>query len=441
MNNIPTYRMMVNLDDEITGVYNIAMVESPAMEPDYSFVALEKVNIEKILDLKLSSDKKYIMGAIMIPDKLIDRVDEDGNRYNIYYTEQDISNAADKFSMENNSNNIKLTHRDGSFIEATLVETWKVLDENLDKCVALGTSYPKGSWIGIVRPHDSSMLTEEFLQQYTGFSIEGKFIPVLDSRLEKNKKINLEKMNIFKSIKSLFGISDAKLSEFSLADGRKIFIDEETLYVNIVNEDGTMGEALVDGEYELSDGMIIEIRDGIFWVIKEKSTENLEETKPENSTEDAKLATETLELEDGTKLIVDLDTMIVNILNEDGTPGETPVDGEYTLMDGRKLTVSGGVATISTELDAKLSRVNSKIKELEAKLEKLVSNEVKLKELEVKLESLVKAETKVKELEVKLETISKMDAKPVEIKEVDNKPKTKSEQFMDGYNKNKNKIK
>ena len=55
MNNIPTYRMMVNLDDEITGVYNIAMVESPAMEPDYSFVALEKVNIEKILDLKLSS--------------------------------------------------------------------------------------------------------------------------------------------------------------------------------------------------------------------------------------------------------------------------------------------------------------------------------------------------------------------------------------------------
>lgn len=438
--NVPTYRMMVNLDDEITGVFNLAMVESPAMEPDYSFVALDKTKVEQVFELKLSSDKKYIMGAIMIPNKIIPRIDDNGNHYNIYYTEQDISNAADKWSMDNNNNNIKLTHRDGSFIEATLVETWKVLDEGLDKCVALGTSFPKGSWVGIVRPKDSSIITEAFLEQYTGFSIEGRFIPVLDSTLEK-QKIKTEKMSIISSIKSsvksLFGISETKLSEFILADGRKVFVDEESLLTSYLNEDGTLADVLVDGEYEMEDGRIMEIRGGIFWVIKDKPAENLEVTKEE----DTKLATETLELEDGTKLIVDLDTMIVNILNEDGTPGETPVDGEYTLADGRKLTVLAGVATITTALDETLSKFDSKIKELEAKLEKMVSSEAKIKELEVKLESLTKAEVKVKELEVKLETISKMDAKPVMIEEVNNKPMTKAEQFMDGFNKNKNKLK
>ena len=74
--------LILDEDQEITGVEAISIVENPAIEED--FIALES---EEFKLAEVDKKKKILMGALLIPNKPIYRKNEDGEYY-IYFSKE-----------------------------------------------------------------------------------------------------------------------------------------------------------------------------------------------------------------------------------------------------------------------------------------------------------------------------------------------------------------
>ena len=68
--------LILDEDQEITGVEAISIVENPAIEED--FIALES---EEFKLAEVDKKKKILMGALLIPNNPIYRKNEDGEYY------------------------------------------------------------------------------------------------------------------------------------------------------------------------------------------------------------------------------------------------------------------------------------------------------------------------------------------------------------------------
>ena len=69
---IPTYRIVVNPDDEKTGVYAVSLVDEPAIEVDWIKLSKDIKDFE----FSVNKDKQMLFGPLLIPNKLIYRRDE-----------------------------------------------------------------------------------------------------------------------------------------------------------------------------------------------------------------------------------------------------------------------------------------------------------------------------------------------------------------------------
>lgn len=344
--NIPHYDLELDETRDDLGVYNIAIVPRGAMEK--IMIALEEQ--KKVISVSLDKvNKQYLHCVIMSPDKIIDRNDN-GLDYTVSFSEKVIKQTSEKFNKDGNHKNIKLNHKNGTFIDGVLVENWNVIDDKLDKAVALGLDIKKGDWVGTVKVNDPNLLTEDFLNNYSGWSIEGDFIPVLRQQvkleLEKQKQ-NENKMGIFNKIKTLFGIK-VELIEFALKEGKKILVDENTAEVFYIMEDGSRGEKLVDGEYELEDGRMLIVKDGMF--LDFKAVEVI-------STEMSALQAKYNELEVKLALIE-----------------KEKADAELAKVELEKVELAKQEDAKKVELEAKVKELESKIVELSKQDAPIVKN-------------------------------------------------------------------
>ena len=344
--NIPHYDLELDETRDDLGVYNIAIVPRGAMEK--IMIALEEQ--KKVISVSLDKvNKQYLHCVIMSPDKIIDRNDN-GLDYTVSFSEKVIKQTSEKFNKDGNHKNIKLNHKNGTFIDGVLVENWNVIDDKLDKAVALGLDIKKGDWVGTVKVNDPNLLTEDFLNNYSGWSIEGDFIPVLRQQvkleLEKQKQ-NENKMGIFNKIKTLFGIK-VELIEFALKEGKKILVDENTAEVFYIMEDGSRGEKLVDGEYELEDGRMLIVKDGMFSDFKEVEV---------ISTEMSALQAKYNELEVKLALIE-----------------KEKADAELAKVELEKVELAKQEDAKKVELEAKVKELESKIVELSKQDAPIVKN-------------------------------------------------------------------
>jgi len=85
--------LIIDEDNEISGIEAISVVENPAIEED--FIALKKLSVELA---EVDAEKRILMGAALIPDKKILRRSEDEDYY-IYFSEQTVRKAAELFLM------------------------------------------------------------------------------------------------------------------------------------------------------------------------------------------------------------------------------------------------------------------------------------------------------------------------------------------------------
>jgi hypothetical protein len=239
---IPTYKIVVNPDDETTGVYAVSLVDSPAIEVDWIKLSKEIVEME----FSVSKDKQMLFGPLLIPNKLIYRRDSNGNEYNIMFDEEVIQTIADKYN-ENKLNDVFNFQHSNQKVEAVLLQNW--ITGEVDKSQEYNFNLPKGSWFGGIKVKDESFWNEFVkTEKVKGFSVEimagTELIEMTAQEADKNKNI--------------------LLMEYKTRDGLTLKWEGDATVgteVYLVLEDGT--EVLADnGEYELEDGTKITIESG-----------------------------------------------------------------------------------------------------------------------------------------------------------------------------------
>lgn len=176
------------IDDEGTlGVYAISVVEQPAIGVD--FVALSEQH-----NVKFKEDFRGLLyGALLIPDQLIYRRNEDTNEeYYVKYSKETIRAIAYNYLKQANQNNATVEHAkvvDG----VSLVETWIIEGEN-DKSKNFGFNLPEGTWFGCMKVENEEVKQQIQNKDVLGFSIEGNFVVEKEMYLSKQEPTLLEEI-------------------------------------------------------------------------------------------------------------------------------------------------------------------------------------------------------------------------------------------------------
>ena len=120
-------------------------------------------------------DQQMVVGPLMIPDKLILRVDDNNDPYYVYFSEDTIKTIAEKVMKENKMHELNLEHNPEDKVQGYMVSTWLVEDPLKDKQQVYGFNYPKGSWLGQYKIEDQEVWKKVKNGEITGFSVEGFF--------------------------------------------------------------------------------------------------------------------------------------------------------------------------------------------------------------------------------------------------------------------------
>lgn len=195
--------LILDEEQEESGIEAISIVESPAIESD--FVAL---NAEEIKLAEVDKEKKILLGALLIPNKPIYRNGEEGEYY-IFFSKDTIVKASQMYLKNGYQNKSTLEHS-AALQGLTLVESWIVEDEVMDKSRKYGLNVPVGTWMGAVKVNN-----DEIWQEYVktnkvkGFSIEGYFADKMGKPKENAKEDLSEDDKIIKEIVNLLTSEDA----------------------------------------------------------------------------------------------------------------------------------------------------------------------------------------------------------------------------------------
>lgn len=158
----------LRIDDIDTDeVFAISLVESPAIESDFVYFDKQIVQFAKV-----DEEKRMLVGAILIPDKKILRIDGEGNPYHVFFTKDTVKQLAQNYLMKKYTDSATLEHGDRKIKGVHLVESW-VKEGKLDKSNSYGLNLPDGSWVGMFKIADDT-LWKDYVKtgKVKGFSIE-----------------------------------------------------------------------------------------------------------------------------------------------------------------------------------------------------------------------------------------------------------------------------
>ena len=192
--------LILDEDQEESGIEAISIVESPAIESD--FVALKN---EEVKLAEISKEKRILLGALLIPNKPIYRNGSEGDYY-IFFSKDTISKASQMYLRNGYQNNSTLEHSK-DLKGLTLVESWIVEDEVQDKSRKYGLNVPVGTWMGAVKVNNEEVWNEYVrTNKVKGFSIEGYFADKMEAPKEEIKEdmsSEVDKQTLLKIIEIL----------------------------------------------------------------------------------------------------------------------------------------------------------------------------------------------------------------------------------------------
>ncbi len=252
------------------GVYGISLVENPAMEG--LFIALSK---DEPLQLKeIDKEQRILIGLVLEPNKPIYR-NQNGEEFNIVFNEETIKDLSYGFFKNNSHSNSTIEHDiDQNIKGVTFTESWIVENPTNDKSNNFGFSYPKGSWVAVMKV-DSDEVWNDYVK--TG-KVQGFSIDAMLSLEEVNLKSNIEMSNTNTLLERILLAltpkqAEIKLGSVMLADGSvKIEFEGDELKVGdaiwVTADDGTKVPVPV-GEHPLEDGTVLIVTaEGIVGEIK-----------------------------------------------------------------------------------------------------------------------------------------------------------------------------
>tara|TARA_R100000935_G_scaffold2469_1_gene6822 strand:- start:857 stop:1465 length:609 start_codon:yes stop_codon:yes gene_type:complete len=177
--------LVLDEEQEESGIEAISIVENPAIESDFVALKTEEIKLAEI-----NAEKKILLGALLIPNKPIYRSGDDGEYY-IFFSKETVAKASQMYLRNGYQNKSTLEH-DKALNGLTLVESWLVEDEVQDKSRKYGLNVPIGTWMGAVKVNN-----EEIWQEYVktnkvkGFSIEGYFA----DKMERPKELAKDELS------------------------------------------------------------------------------------------------------------------------------------------------------------------------------------------------------------------------------------------------------
>ena len=114
------------IDDEALenqdGVFAISLVNQPAIQENFIALKQASKNIEVQFN-DLDKEQQLLIGAVLIPNKQILRVDEDGKDYDVYFSKETIRKASELFFIRDKQNHHTLEHHK-DVNKLTIVARW-----------------------------------------------------------------------------------------------------------------------------------------------------------------------------------------------------------------------------------------------------------------------------------------------------------------------------
>jgi len=146
-------------------------------------------------------EKKVVVGAAMVPNRMIHRYDELGNMYYVFFSKKSIKKMAEKFLRQKRTDETSIEHNGiklGSE-KVFVTESWVSEDPIKDKSAAYGFNLPAGTWFVSMKIDDPNIWKLVKSGMLTGFSVEGLFAE--KSVFSKQEKQINQIKQILKSIK------------------------------------------------------------------------------------------------------------------------------------------------------------------------------------------------------------------------------------------------
>ena len=155
---------------------------------------------------KADKERRMLYTPLMIPNILIPRMSDDGERYWVRFKPEVIEKIRNKFMIEQRLRETNYEHSNKKFNDIVMVESWIVETDN-DKAYSLGFTkeqIPMGSWMAafkILETEEGNLIWKDYIKngKVKGASVEGNFI-LNFSRENSDEYLLGTIINILKSI-------------------------------------------------------------------------------------------------------------------------------------------------------------------------------------------------------------------------------------------------
>ena len=123
----------------------------------------------------INEEQMKVVGPLLIPNKLILRVDQEGNPFYVYFSEETVKQIAEKMMKEKLLDRVNLEHNPDEEVDGYMTQSWIVSDPATDKAATYGMNVPEGTWMGEYKIEDPKVWQMVKDGTVKGFSIEGFF--------------------------------------------------------------------------------------------------------------------------------------------------------------------------------------------------------------------------------------------------------------------------
>ena len=282
-----------------TSVFRIALVENPAIETDFIFLSKEDHPIQ----LSVQDEKRMIYSPVLIPDKVIPRVSESGEEYEIFFSGDTIEEIAKDYMLKKATlGEWNSEHNENELLSGVdVVENWIVENPSNDKAAELGFKVPSKTWMQGTYISNEKVWSDIKSGKYKGVSVEADMSHELinlnnaNTMSETNRKLD----SILARLGRVIPTNVTKLASMDVGEGVLIYADsfEEgaKVYADEAMTVPAEGSFEIEGKTFTVEGKTFTVEGKTFTVeggVLVSMTEAAPEAEPEVALEEAPVVLE-----------------------------------------------------------------------------------------------------------------------------------------------------
>ena len=267
-----------------TSVFRIALVENPAIETDFIFLSKEDHPIQ----LSVQDEKRMIYSPVLIPDKVIPRVSESGEKYEIFFSGDTIEEIAKDYMLKKATlGEWNSEHDENELLDGVdVVENWIVENPSNDKAAELGFKVPSKTWMQGTYISNEKVWSDIKSGKYKGVSVEADMSHELinlnnaNTMSETNRKLD----SILARLGRVIPTNVTKLASMDVGEGVLIYADSFEEGAKVYADEAMTVPA--EGSFEI-EGKTFTVEGGVLVSVTEAAPEAEPEVALEEVTVDA----------------------------------------------------------------------------------------------------------------------------------------------------------